>query len=328
MRAPFWRDKTVLVTGGTGMIGAHVAKRLLEAGARVTVATRTGRSAIWDDLLAHAPIDRRQGDLRDAAFARACTAGQEVVFHSRLADRRTGIQSMPCGRDDDLQCHTRPAGARCRSQQRVGSFFYPSGALVYDEAAVAPVGERASTSGAPLWACRGAAWAKRAVETAIGFMTEQVGMSAVIARFANIYGPGDDFGTERAHLLGNLIRCIVHDERPEIWGDGTQLRSFLYVDDAVEAALRVVECAPGSHPINIGGQTEYAVRDIVSMLLDISGKPLHPLFHSDRPVGLKRKLLDNTKLRDLTAFEESTSLRTGLETTYHWYVSQCRRTVR
>ena len=81
MRAPFWRDKTVLVTGGTGMIGAHVAKRLLEAGARVTVATRTGRSAIWDDLLAHAPIDRRQGDLRDAAFARACTAGQEVVFH-------------------------------------------------------------------------------------------------------------------------------------------------------------------------------------------------------------------------------------------------------
>jgi len=305
-----------------------VAERLLEAGARVTVATRTGRSAIWDDLLAHAPIDRRQGDLRDAAFARACTAGQEVVFH--FASRIAGLAYNQCHAGEmmtynailDLQVLDAAAS------NGVGSFFYPSGALVYDEAAVAPVGERASTSGAPLWACRGAAWAKRAVETAIGFMTEQVGMSAVIARFANIYGPGDDFGTERAHLLGNLIRCIVHDERPEIWGDGTQLRSFLYVDDAVEAALRVVECAPGSHPINIGGQTEYAVRDIVSMLLDISGKPLHPLFHSDRPVGLKRKLLDNTKLRDLTAFEESTSLRTGLETTYHWYVSQCRRTVR
>jgi nucleoside-diphosphate-sugar epimerase len=62
------------------------------------------------------------------------------------------------------------------------------------------------------------------------------------------------------------------------------------------------------------------------MLLSISGKSLEPLFHSDRPVGLKRKLLDSTRLRSLTAFEESTSLRAGLEATYRWYVSQHRRT--
>jgi nucleoside-diphosphate-sugar epimerase len=209
----------------------------------------------------------------------------------------------------------------------VTSFFYPSGALVYDEAAEAPIGEDASTSGVPVWACRGAAWAKRAVETAIGLVAEQSGMSGVIARFSNVYGPGDDFGTERAHLLGNLIRCIAHDERPEILGDGSQRRAFLYVDDAVDAALRVAERASRPDPINIGGRTEYAVRDIVDMLLSISGKSLEPLFHADRPVGLKRKLLDDTRLRRVTAFEEATSLRAGLEPTYRWYVARCRPTV-
>jgi nucleoside-diphosphate-sugar epimerase len=326
MRAPFWRDKAILVTGATGMLGAHVTKRLLDAGARLTVATRTGRSPVWDDLLGDAPIDRRQGDLRDATFARACTAGQDVVFH--FASRIAGLAYNQSHAGDmmtynailDLQ--VLDAAAR----NGVASFFYPSGALVYDEAAEAPIGEDASSTGAPLWACRGAAWAKRAVETAIGFVAEQFGMSAVVARFSNVYGPGDDFGTERAHLLGNLIRCIAHDERPEIWGDGSQRRSFLYVDDAADAALRVAERASRPDPINIGGRTEYAVRDIVNMLLSISGKSLEPLFHSDRPVGLKRKLLDSTRLRSLTAFEESTSLRAGLEATYRWYASQRRRT--
>jgi nucleoside-diphosphate-sugar epimerase len=326
MDLPFWRDKKVLVTGGTGLLGAHTTKRLLDAGARLTVATRTGRSAIWDDLLATAPVDSRRGDLRDTAFASACTAGQDVVFHfaSRIAglhynDRHPG-EMMTYNTMLDLQV------LEASARNGVGTFFYPSGALVYEEAAPTPVGEAASTRGAPVHACRGAAWAKRAVETAIELTTEQTGMAAVVVRFSNVYGPGDDFRPERAHLIGNLVRCIAAGEAPEIWGDGTQLRSFLYVDDAVDAAVRLAESAPGRGPINVGGQVEYSIRQIVETLLDVSGKPLSPVYRSDRPLGLRRKLLDNARVRALIGFEESTSLRAGLEHTYAWYRAARRAT--
>jgi nucleoside-diphosphate-sugar epimerase len=321
MTTSFWRDKKVLVTGATGMLGSHVSRRLLEAGARLTVTTRTERCEIWDDLIGSGQVDCRQGDLRSADFARACTAHQEVVFHfaSRIAglayNERAPGEMMTYNTILDLQV------LEAAARNDVALFFYPSGALVYDEAAMAPIGETASIGGPPVRACRGAAWAKRAAEIAISFTTEQVGMSAVTARFSNVYGPGDEFGADRAHLIGNLIRCIANDERPEIWGDGTQRRSFLYVDDAVRAALRLAEVASGQGPINVGGQVEYSVREIATMLLDISGKALAPVFHPDRPLGLRRKLLDNGKLRELTGFEESTSLRAGLETTYAWYLS-------
>jgi len=155
-------------------------------------------------------------------------------------------------------------------------------------------------------------------------VAEESGMRTVVARFANIYGPGDEFDGERAHLIGNMIRAIAHDEPPEIWGDGTQLRSFLYVDDAVAAALKLVELGIDHGPVNVGGQTESTVKGIAQTLLEISGKTLTPVYRSDgRPLGLRRKLLDNGKLRALTAFDEMTSLRGGLETTYRWYVSTC-----
>jgi nucleoside-diphosphate-sugar epimerase len=324
MTTSFWHDKKVLVTGASGMLGSHVSRRLLEAGARLTVTARKGPCELWNDLIGPAQVDWRQGDLRSAEFASACTANQEVVFHfaSRIAGLayNDGAPGEMMTYNTILDLQVLEAAAR----NEVALFFYPSGALVYDEAAMVPIGETASIAGPPVRACRGAAWAKRAAEIAINFTTEQVGMSAVIARFSNVYGPGDEYGADRAHLIGNLIRCIANGESPEIWGDGTQRRSFLYVDDAVQAALRLAEVASGHGPINVGGQVEYTVRDIATMLLEISGKALAPAFRPDRPLGLRRKLLDNGKLRELTGFEESTSLRTGLERTYAWYVSRHR----
>ena len=149
-------------------------------------------------------------------------------------------------------------------------------------------------------------------------------MRTVVARFSNIYGPGDDFEPESAHLIGNTIRLVANDEPPEIWGDGSQLRAYLYVASAIEAVLFLVEAGTEQGPINIGGQAEYSVKDIIELIIEISGKPLNPILHPEYPTGIDRKLLDVTRFRRMTGLDESVSLKEGLQQTYAWYLASRR----
>jgi nucleoside-diphosphate-sugar epimerase len=151
-------------------------------------------------------------------------------------------------------------------------------------------------------------------------------MHVIVARLSNIYGPGDDFEAESAHLIGNTIRLVAKGEAPEIWGDGSQLRSYLYVTSAVEAILRLTEAGTVQGPINIGGQVEYSVRDIVDLIIEISGQPLQAIFHPEHPTGLGRKLLDITRFQELIGLGEEVSLKEGLQRTYDWYLGSkhCR----
>ncbi len=324
MDPTFWRGKRVLITGGTGFIGSHLTDRLIESGAVLTVASRTGRSKLHHGTADPARVEHLQGDLRDREFAERCVRHQEMVCH--FASKIAGLAynrahpAVMLSYNAMLDLQILDAAAR----GGVRSFFYPSGALVYDHDARAPLAEHSSVRGDPVAACKGAAWAKRWIERAIPFYEEEYGMRAVIARFSNLYGPGDDFEPETAHLIGNTIRLVASDQAPEIWGDGSQLRSYLYVSSAVDAILLLCEKGVTSGPINIGGQVEYAVRDIIDLIVRISGKRLQPVFRPGGPTGLDRKLLDVTRLRELCGFEEDVSLEEGLRRTYDWYVNRRR----
>lgn len=319
----FWRSQRVLVTGGTGFVGSHLTRRLLESGAVLTVASRSGRSRLFQELVGEGRVRRVHGDLRVAELADRCTRNQDIVFHcaSKIAGLAYNCEhaAQMLAYNTILDLQVLDAAAR----NGVKHFVYPSGALVYDKDVPIPAGETASVTGDPVEACKGASWAKRVTERALSFFEEEFGMHTVIARFSNLYGPGDDFEPETAHLIGNAIRLVAHDTAPEIWGDGLQLRSYLYVTSAIDAILRLVETGWFRGPINIGGQVEYTVRDIVNMIIEISGKPLKPIFRPERPTGLDRKLLDITRFRELTDLNESVPLREGLERTYDWYCG-CR----
>lgn len=313
-RPNFWRERRVLVTGGTGFLGSHVTRALAAAGARVTVVSRSGQG----DLPLPDGVACVRGDLRDPHIAASCTRDQEVVLHfaSKIAGLAYNIRhpAEMMTHNTILDLQVMDAAAR----NGVSLFFYPSGALVYDEAVATPITETASTGGVPLAACQGAAWAKRAAEAAIRCYEAEHDMRFVLARLSNVYGPGDDFHPETAHLIASTIRRVAHGEAPQVVGDGSAQRAYLFADDAVAAILRLLEVAPAG-PVNIGGQHEVSVRDVVRLVIEVAGASVVPRSDAGGPSGLSRKFLDVTHLRTLVAFEESTSLREGLRRTYEWY---------
>lgn len=321
MNLKFWNNKRVLITGGTGFIGSHLTEYLYNTGAILTVVSRSEKSKLWKQLIYRDKIEYLKGDLQNQEFVDKCTRNKDIVFHfaSKIAglgyNSKHPAEMMAYNLILDMQV------LNAAAKNNVNLFFYPSGALVYDHDVPTPISEEASSSGKPVEACQGASWAKRASEIALPFFFDEYGMKSVIARFCNLYGPGDDINSESAHLIGNIIRLVANDESPEIWGDGTQLRSYLYISDAIEAIVCLAEEGINCDPINIGGTMEYSVKDIVNLIVDISGKPSKATFHPDCPCGLNRKILNLKKIQKLTGLQEKTTLRTGLQKTYKWYLS-------
>ena len=137
-------------------------------------------------------------------------------------------------------------------------------------------------------------------------------MKIVVTRLSNLYGPGDDCDSSTAHLVGNTIRKVALGEAPEIWGDGVQLRAYLYVTEALEGILSLMEREENLGPVNMGRSARDFVKEVVEHIIQISGKPIQIHFHPEGPTGLSRKILDIGQLTRLIEFQESIPLEEGL----------------
>lgn len=321
----FWTDKRILITGGAGFIGSHLVERLWELGAHVTSADRDeARSRL---RLAHLEGARvLVGDLTESAFAVEATRDQDIVFH--MAAKMAGLKYNAAHPADmlvenallDLQV------LKSCARNRIERILFCSGALVYDAARPAPTTEDAPAGGDPNPDCEGSAWAKRIGEKAAGYYRQESGMRIIIARLANVFGPRDDFSSETAHLVGNVMRTIAEGKVPELHGDGTQLRAFLFVTDAVEALLRLVEVGAFGGTVNVCAQSEVSVSEAIETIMAAMGIQGLPITKSG-PTGVSRRLLDSTKLRSLTGFRERVSFREGIERTVSWFLenrTSCR----
>lgn len=314
----FWKNTRVLVTGGAGFLGSHVAEALEDAGALVTIASRfkTRGYRFVEHLRGRATLV--EGDLSQAPFAERCTRGQDAVLHfaSKIAglayNARHPAEMLAANAVLDLQV------LQAAARNRVPLFLYVSGALVYDAAAPVPTAEDAPVVGAATEDCKGAVWAKRIGEKAVEYFIEEHRMNIALARLANVYGPRDDFSPETAHLIGNVIRTVADGKSPELWGDGSYMRSYLYVSDAVRALLLLAELGANRGPVNVCSRHEVTVREIVDRIVEASGASVEVIVHPG-PSGVARRRLDTRKLRALTQFEEAVGLREGIARTVEWF---------
>jgi UDP-glucose 4-epimerase len=270
LRAAF-SGRRVLVTGGLGFIGAHVARRLVDYGADVTVIDSLvpgygGNLFNVDDIREriHLIVD----DVRDAPAIESCVEGRDYIFNLVGQVSHTDSMSQP---DVDLENNCRAPLAvleACRRSNRAAHVVYSSTRQIYGRPESIPVDEThpcrpVDVNGIHKWAA----------EQYHRLYDEVYGIWSSVLRLTNTYGPGVLVKHPRQGFIGWFIRKVVEGGEIEIMGDGTQVRDMNYIDDVVDALLlAAVTPAARGQIYNLGAPTPVSLREIATLLIEIAGR--------------------------------------------------------
>ncbi|HEY78834.1 MAG TPA: NAD-dependent epimerase/dehydratase family protein [Dehalococcoidia bacterium] len=323
---------SVAVTGGTGFIGSHVVKKLVEQGRPVAVATdfaHLGMENLTGLGIRDADVEVRKADLTDYRQARTALSGVEVVFH--LAAVVGSLKYLHGTETAELTTLQRNLAIdanlfRICLEEGVKKLVYASSCAVYpmdrqySHGAVFREDDFNATN-----PDGGYGWSKLLGELQLGW-TKNIGIG--IARIFNAYGENEPLEEVRAHAIGDLTRKVVLSTQPElkVRGDGTQSRDFLYITDCADALLRVEEKA-SSPPliVNIGSGRPTGIGTIAEKLVALSGKDIRLTYDLSQPTGPVSRTADMTKARQVLGWQPEVSLDDGLRQTYQWVKSRLGR---
>ena len=319
--------KRILVCGAGGFIGGHLVKRFKEEGAWVR-----GADLKRPEFSASQADEFIVGDLRDPHTAARSVEDIEVVY--QLAADMGGAGYIFTGEHDAALMHNSAMinlnilehGVRAG----VRKFFYSSSACIYPEHNQRdPESPNcAEDSAYPASPDSEYGWEKLFSERLYLSFMRNYGISVGIARFHNIFGPEGTWRGGREKAPAAICRKVA--EAPnrgeiEIWGDGNQTRSFLYIDECLDGVQRLM-ASDFVGPVNIGSEEMVTINQLASMAMDISGKQLR-IRHIDGPLGVRGRNSDNRLIWEKLGWKPTLPLRTGLESTYFWIEQQLRERV-
>lgn len=166
--------------------------------------------------------------------------------------------------------------------------------------------------------------AKKALLVQLQAYRQQYGFNGIYLIPVNLYGPGDSFDPESSHVIPALIKkCVdaVESGAPsiEVWGTGKASREFLYVDDAARGIVLAAERYSGGDPVNLGSHSEITIRELVTIIAELTGFRGDIRWDTTRPDGQPRRCLDTSRAQQLFGFRAQTSFEAGLRETISWY---------
>jgi GDP-L-fucose synthase len=302
-------DARVLVTGGAGFLGRAVREQLAAAGCASIVAPRRAeynltRAADVERLFATHPVDLVLHLAADVGGIGYNLANPGQVFYANLM---MGALVME---------HARCSGA--------SKFVGVGSVCAYPEHAPVPFREEDLWAGYPEPTNGAYGSAKRMMLVQGQAYRAQYGFNAVHLLMMNLYGPGDHFEPERSHVIPALLRRLVEAAAagaPElvVWGDGRATREFLYVDDAARGILLAAERYDGGEPINLGAGFEISIRELATLLAELTGYRGRLVFDASKPSGQQRRSADVSRAKRAFGFEALVGFREGLALTLEWY---------
>jgi GDP-L-fucose synthase len=314
----FYKGKNILVAGGTGTLGVMTTKRLMSYGANVTVASIDSEERVKNvfgdsSFFKYANFKEIEDCLRvtkdmDMVFNLVAIKGCTQTGGSRVAEAYMSF----------IVCNTNLTKAVF--ENNVERYMFVGSIGEYPNFKIRK--EEDMWSGPPQANDRFMGIAKRAGETQMEAYLEQYGWKAGrVCRLANVFGPYDDFDPRTCHCIPALInKCYNNDKILEVSGDGTAVRDFIYLEDAVDGMLEVMYKAPPCSPVNIGSGNGYSIKEVAESIIKVSGKDMNIKWNIDGPTGDQIRILDIQKARDLFNYSPKLSLMQGLKKTYDWYV--------
>ena len=212
----------------------------------------------------------------------------------------------------------------------VDRYFYSSSACAYNITLQQDPNVRAlkETDAYPAMAERGYGWEKLMSEMFCQEYTAERGLKTFIARFHNVYGPNGTWDGGREKAPAALSRKVIEAKDKgkheiDIWGDGSQTRSFMYIDDCIKGIDMIMHCEKlVATPINLGTSELISVNDLVTMIEEIGGVKLERHYKLDAPKGVAGRNSDNTFIKQVLNWEPNTPLREGMKKTYAWIEGQ------
>ena len=312
--------RLAVVTGGGGFIGGHLVAALKARGQSVR-AVDVKPLAEWQQV-----FDGVENVVADVALKQSCEsvcANAETVY--QLAADMGGMGFIEhnkalCMLSVLINTHmlmaSRAAG--------VSRFFYSSSACVYaaDKQTSPDVVALAEADAYPAMPEDGYGWEKLFSERMCRHFREDFGLATRVARFHNVYGPHGTWEGGREKAPAAICRKVIQAKRSgsgeiEIWGDGAQTRSFMYIDDCLRGIQEITASAIVD-PINLGSRELVTINRLVDIAEKIAGVQLKRRYNLNAPKGVNGRNSDNTRIIAELGWEPSIRLRDGMEKTYHW----------
>jgi GDP-D-mannose 3',5'-epimerase len=322
------RSIPVLVAGGGGFIGGWLVRDLLAKGFSDVRSVDVKPLDEWHQR--HDDAENLAMDLTDSTACRAAVEGIGYVFN--LAANTGGMGFIETHKADCMLSVLINTQLLMASRDvSVTRYFYSSSACVYNadkqlNAEVVPLREEDAYPAMPE---DGYGWEKLFSERMCRHFREDFGLDTRVARFHNVYGPFGTYDGGREKAPAAICRKVIQakingDHEIEIWGDGEQTRSFMYIEDFLYGILAIT----GSEildPINLGSNELVTINQLVAIVEDIAGIELRRSHNLSAPKGVRGRNSDNTLIRRYLDWEPSTPLRVGMEQLYRWIWDQMAR---
>jgi nucleoside-diphosphate-sugar epimerase len=306
---------TVVVTGGAGFIGSHIASALTSSGARVRILDdlSTGHRENLDEI--GGDFDFVEGSVADEKLLSKVLEGAELIFHE------AAIPSVPRSVEEPRQTHVASVdgtfslllAARDRGVKRV---VYAASSSAYGDQPKLP-----KTENMPPDPLSPYAVAKLVGEYYCQVFTRVYGLETVSLRYFNVFGPRQDPGSQYSGVVSRFISALFSNVQPMIFGDGEQSRDFTYIDNVVAANLSAASAKDAAGKvINVANGERVTLNQLLAVLKELTGKQDVVAEYADARVGdVRHSLADITRARKILSYESKVDLREGLQRTIDWW---------